>query len=176
MKLDIIARSKNDEFYTPKYAVAPIIKYIESSSIVWCPFDTNDSWFVKVLKENGMTVIATHIKDGFDFFEYEPENYDYIISNPPYSMKGEVLQRLFNLKVPFAMLLGVVGLFESQKRFDMFKDNQFEVMYLNRRVDYFKDYTEQKPSKSPPFQSVYICSKILPEQIVFEEINKKDIK
>lgn len=40
---------------------------------------------------------------------------DYIISNPPYSVKGEVLERLFNIGIPFAMLVGVVGLFESQK-------------------------------------------------------------
>jgi hypothetical protein len=71
------------------------------------------------------------------------------------------------------MLVGVVGLFESQKRFNMFKDNQIEIMYLNKRVSYFKDYADQKPSLNPPFSSVYLCSNILPQQIVFEEINKK---
>lgn len=70
------------------------------------------------------------------------------------------------------MLLGVVGLFESQKRFEMFRDNEFEIMYMNRRVAYFKDYTEQKPSLNPPFSSVYICKGILSKQIVFEEISK----
>lgn len=48
------------------------------------------------------------------------------------------------------MLVGVVGLFESQERFEMFRDNPFEIMYLNRRVAYFKNYTEQKPSLNPP--------------------------
>lgn len=70
------------------------------------------------------------------------------------------------------MLVGVVGLFESQKRFEMFKNHKFEILYLNRRVAYFKDYNEQKPSLNPPFSSVYICSGMLPEQIMFEEINK----
>ena len=70
------------------------------------------------------------------------------------------------------MLVGVVGLFESQKRFDMFKNNDFEIMYLNRRVSYFKDYNDEKPSLNPPFSSVYLCSKILPNKIVFEEIKK----
>ena len=97
---------------------------------------------------------------------------DYIISNPPYSMKGEVFQRLFELNIPFAMLVGVVGLFESQKRFEMFRDNDFEIMYLNRRVSYFKDYEDAKPSMNPPFSSVYLCSNMLPQQIVFEEIQK----
>ena len=71
------------------------------------------------------------------------------------------------------MLVGVVGLFESQHRFNLFKNNDFEIMYMNKRISYFKDYTEQKPSLNPPFSSVYICSHILPKQIVFEEIDRK---
>ena len=63
-----------------------------------------------------------------------------------------MLQRLFQIGKPFAMLVGVVG---------------------NRRVAYFKDYTEQKPSLNPPFSSVYVCHNMLPERIVFEEIEKR---
>lgn len=55
----------------------------------------------------------------------------------------------------------------------MFKENEFEIMYMNKHVAYFKDYNEQRPSLNPPFSSVYICHKMLPKQIVFEEINKK---
>ena len=102
----------------------------------------------------------------------EPPECDYIISNPPYSLKGDVLQRLFDIGKPFAMLVGIVGLFESQKRFEMFRDNDFEIMYMNRRVAYFKDYAEQKPSLNPPLSSVYICHGVLPKKIVFEEIKK----
>lgn len=73
------------------------------------------------------------------------------------------------------MLVGVVGLFESKARFEMFRDNQFEIMYLNKRVSYLKSYSEQKTALNPPFSSVYVCSKILPKQICFEEIDKKEI-
>lgn len=120
----------------------------------------------------GYEVVATHIEQGQDFFKIEPPECDYIISNPPYSVKGEVLQKLFELDKPFAMLVGVVGLFESQKRFNMFKSNEFEIMYFNKRVSYFKDYNDPKPSLNPPFSSVYVCHKMLPKQIVFEEIEK----
>lgn len=30
---------------------------------------------------------------------------DYIISNPPYSLKGEVLKQLYEIGKPFAMLV-----------------------------------------------------------------------
>ena len=102
----------------------------------------------------------------------ETPNCDYIISNPPYSLKGDVIDRLFEIGKPLAMLVGVVGLFESQHRFNLFRSHEFEIMYLNKRVSYFKDYAEQKPSLNPPFSSVYICSKMLPRTIVFEEIDK----
>jgi hypothetical protein len=171
MKMDKVADSGNDEFYTPEYAIYPILKYIKPHSIIWCPFDTDQSLFVRIFQANEHKVIYSHLESGRDFFETN-EKCDYIISNPPYSRKGDVIQRLFELGTPFAMLVGVVGLFESQKRFSMFRDNEFEVMYFNRRIAYFKNYNEQKPSLNPPFSSVYVCSKMLPKQIVFEEIEK----
>ena len=172
MKMYKVANSGNDEFYTPIYAIKPIVKYIKPNSTIWCPFDTEQSLFVKIFQEVGHTVIHTHIENGEDFFEVPVPYCDYIVSNPPYSIKGEVLSRLFDIGISFAMLVGVVGLFESQKRFEMFRDNEFEIMYFNKRVAYFKDYKEQKPLLNPPFSSVYVCHKMLPKQIVFEEIKK----
>lgn len=172
MKMDQVAGSGNDEFYTPAYAIQPILKYVPRTATVWCPFDTTDSIFVKELQDHGCEVIATHIVDGQDFFKMDVPECDYIISNPPYSCKGEVFQRLFEIDKPFAMLVGVVGLFESQKRFEMFRDHDFEIMYLNKRVSYFRSYDDQKPSLNPPFSSVYLCSGMLPRQIVFEKIDK----
>lgn len=172
--MDIVAGSGNDEFYTPTYAVFPIAKYLKPNSKIWCPFDTEQSNFVKLFRELGHQVIATHILNGEDFFEYKVPECNYIISNPPYSLKTEVFEKLFEIGIPFAMLVGVVGLFESQKRFDLFKRNDFEVMYLSRRVAYFKSYAEQKPSLNPPFSSVYLCHNILHKTIVFEEINRTE--
>lgn len=168
-----IANSHNDEYYTPEYAITPLLKYLKPNSRIWCPFDRDESLFVRVFRENGFHVVNTHIDYGRDFFSIAPPQCDYIISNPPYSKKTEVLQKLFERNVPFAMLVGVVGLFESDARFNMFKRNDFEIMYFNRRVAYFRDYNEQVPSVNPPYSSAYVCHNILPKQIVFEEIDKK---
>lgn len=178
MKMDKVAGSKDDEFYTPLYAVKPIFKYLNKGTTIWCPFDTADSYFVRYGKKMGFKVIHSHISEGKDFFEVTPkkDKIDYIISNPPYSKRTEVLKRLFELDIPFAMLLGVVGIFESQDRFEMFRDNDFEVMYMNKRISFFKDFNDPKPALNPPFSTAYFCHHILPNQICFEEIDKKDYK
>ena len=172
MRMDLVAGSGNDEYYTPQYAVKPILRYVPTGCTVWCPFDLPQSNYVTMLREHGCNVIATHIATGQDFFEYAPAEYDCIISNPPYSCKTEVLQRLFSLRKPFAMLVGVVGLFESKKRFEMFENNDFEIMYMDKRCAFLSDYKTQKPNRNPPFQSVYLCHKMLPEKIIFERIEK----
>lgn len=172
MRVDEIANSHNDEWYTPAYAVKPLLKYLKPHSRIWCPFDTAESNYVKVLYEAGHTVVHSHISDGIDFFTTPAPQCDYIISNPPYTKKTEVLARLFELDIPFAMLVGVVGLFEAQ-RFALFRDNTFEVMYLSKRVSFLRSYTETLPAYNPPFSSAYVCHNILPKQIVFEEIVKK---
>lgn len=181
MKFDLITNKQdklgainpNDEFYTPNYAIEPILKYIKPSSNIWCPFDTQESNFVKLLIKAGHNVHWTHIDAGMDFFTQDtPTGIDYIISNPPYSIKFEVFKRLFEIGKPFAMLVGVVGLFESSKRFNLFKENDFEIMYFDKRISYFKSYSDQKPSLNPPFSSVYICSGILRDKITFESIKK----
>jgi hypothetical protein len=167
-----VSNSKQDEYYTFPYAIYPILKYLKPNSLVWCPFDLDCSNFVKVLLEAGHKVVATHIETGQDFFETEIPECDYIISNPPYSQKLKVFERLFELNKPFAMLVGVVGLFDSKPKMELFKDKQIEVMYMTPRIEYFRDYANPEPVKGVSFQSVYLCHNILPKQIVFESVNK----
>lgn len=160
-------KAKSDEWFTPSCAVYPILKYIKLGSTVWCPFDTEDSAFVKVLKSKGFNVINTHIMNGEDFFDINLEC-DYIISNPPYSLRNEVLAKLFKIGRPFAMLMNTNGLFDSRIRWDLFKNNDFSLIYLKGRTSFMQEYgVEQKTS--PPFQSAYICSGLSDKQILFEE-------
>ena len=168
MKMNLITNSKNDEYYTPIYAIMPLIEFLKPKSSIWCPFDTGDSYYVKIFKGLGFDVAYTHKSTGQDFFKTRIDA-DYIISNPPYSMKTEIFERLFAFNTPFAMLTGLPGLFESKRRFDLFKSNSFEMLYFNKRISFFKDYCDQKPSINPPFSSAYVCKGILPEKIVFKE-------
>ena len=162
--------NKNDEYYTPSYAVYPIIKYLKEGSTVWCPFDKEESNFVQVLTKEGFKVIYGHIETGQDFFKVEVPECDYIISNPPYSLKGEVFKRLYDIGKPFAMLINFQGIFDHKDRFEMFKNNRTEMLWLSPRVNYIKqgDYK----ASGVPFQSGYLCSSIFKEQLNFEYLDK----
>lgn len=80
----LYSKGSNDECYTPAYGVEPILKYIPKGAIVWCPFDKSDSEFVKQISKTNK-VVYTHIDNGQDFFTYEPEGWDIIISNSPFT-------------------------------------------------------------------------------------------
>ena len=91
--------NKQDEYYTPECAILPIIKFLKPGSTILCPFDTEDSNFVKVFKEQGFNVLHSHISEGKNFFKIRKirTKVDYIISNPPYSKKTEVFETCKNI-------------------------------------------------------------------------------
>lgn len=78
--------TKGDEVYTPFYVVEPILEFIPTDKVVWCPFDKGWSAFVQCLKERGNEVVYSHIDEGKDFLTYEPPYFDLILSNPPFSL------------------------------------------------------------------------------------------
>ena len=161
-----------DEWFTPESAIRPILLQLPYGCIIWCPFDKEESNFVKVLRENGYTVECSHIdNEDEDFFNYEPFEWDVIVSNPPYSIRNDILKRVFSFGKPFALLMNTNGLFDSQVRWDLFSQNDFSLFYLKGRVNYMKEYGKVEKS-SPPFQSAYITSGLFKEKIVFEETVK----
>ncbi|HYH02973.1 MAG TPA: class I SAM-dependent methyltransferase, partial [Bacillota bacterium] len=95
-----------DDFQTPPQAVAPLLPYLNKDWVIWeCA--AGKGYVAEYLKSKGYAVISTDIKKGKDFLKYAPEKFDCIITNPPYSLKQEFLQRAFELGKPFAFLLPI---------------------------------------------------------------------
>ena len=159
---------ESDEYYTPKEAVIPIIKYLKREMVVWCPFDTEDSEYVKCIQANGNKVIFSHIDNGENFFSFEPkERYDVIISNPPFSLKDDILKRLDELNKPFAILLPLPTL-QGQKRFEYLKN--CEALIFDKRINFYNDKEHKIMVKGVAFASIYICKNFLPEKLIFEKL------
>ena len=165
--------NKKDEYYTPPILVEPILDYIPPNSTIWCPFDTKDSEFVRLLEKRGCKVIHSHIWEGKDFFEYEPsEHYDYIISNPPFTEKYKILERLFELNKPFAMILGlpilnyqIVGKFFFEKQQE---GKDLQLLIVDKKVSF--------DGNTASFNNSYFCYGVLPKQIIFTSLENNNTK
>ena len=164
----------SDEVYTPAYAVKPLLKFLNmryntSSPVIWCPFDKEDSEYVKIFKAQGYEVIFTHIDNGQNFFYYEPEkHYDLIISNPPFSVKDDIIKRLYELNKSYAILLPVPSL-KGQKRFPYMKDCQ--ALIFDKRINYYMTSDKRQIQQGVSFGSFYLCKDFLPKDLIFEELN-----
>lgn len=160
----------SDEVFTPAYAVKPLIKYIKPNSTIWCPFDKDFSYYVKEFTQAGFRVIHSHIDDGQNFFYWEPgEEYNVIISNPPFSCKDDVLKRLYELQKPYAILLPVPSL-QGQSRFPYMKDIQY--LGFDKRINYYMDISMTEVQKGVSFGSCYICHDFLPKDLILEELER----
>lgn len=158
--------NKNDERYTPPILVEPILKYIKPNSTIWCPFDTENSEFVILLKEAGYNVIYSHIDLGQDFFDYEPiEKYDYIISNPPFSRKLDILDRLYKLNKPFAMLMNIECL-NYQVVGEFFLDKELQLLIVDKKVSF--------DGNTASFNTSYFCRNILPKDLMFYHLENNN--
>lgn len=90
----------------------------------------------------GELKLTSHMrKDGYlpiyslerSFFNYEPDNYDAIITNPPFSKKGEFLKRCTVLGKPWALLLPVTT--PGVKSYQDYLRG-CEIIYLPKRIDF----------------------------------------
>lgn len=160
----------SDEWYTPVEAIEPIMQFVKPNSKIWCPFDTKESNFYKLFKKGGHEVICTHISEGQDFLNCNVKShFDYIISNPPYSIRNKIYAKLYSLNIPFAMLFNSNGLFDSKLRCEYANEYGVQLLYLYPRVRFIN---KDNNMFQPPFQSVYLCYKMLPKDIMFD-IRKK---
>ena len=157
------SKGKNDEVHTPGYAVNHIVKYIPPGSVVWCPFDTPDSAFVRILSQY-FDVIHSHISEGRDFFSYTPPNWDVMVSNPPFTNKRQIFERALSFNKPFALIMSNTWLNDSAPK-QLFFDRDLQLLMFDRRIDY------QSTGKIT-FSSSYFCWDFLPKQIIMERLNR----
>ena len=157
----------NDECYTPLYGVKPILKYIPKDAIVWCPFDTFESHFVREISKTNK-VVSSHIWTGQDFFDYEPEEWDIIISNPPFTKKRKYFERALSFNKPFALIMTNTWLNDSAPK-QLFKDKDLQLLMFDKRMKFVSP--DGRDNDKITFSSSYYCWNFLPKQIIMEELN-----
>lgn len=171
-KKDILySKGKNNECYTPQYGVLPIIKYLPKNKIIWCPFDEAHSQFVIELKRAGLDVVYSHINYGQDFYTYQPEKWDILVSNPPYTNKKAIFQRALSFNKPFAMLMTITWLNDSTpKKIFMEEKKDLQLLMFDKRIEYRN--LDKEVLKKITFSSAYYCYNLLPKQLIMEKLEK----
>lgn len=160
----------SDDWYTPRNAIELLLPFIKPGSTIWCPFDTEDSNYVRVLSKDHIVLYSHISQPNGDFFSIDvPDNVDYIISNPPYSRRTEILKRLYEIGKPFAMMCNSNGIFDNKVRWSCAKDFGVELLFMSPRVKFSKEQNLDVET-APPYQSCYWCYKMLPERLVFTNL------
>jgi len=166
---NMYSKGNNDECYTPAYGVQPILEFIPPSAVVWCPFDTEDSEYVKQISKNNR-VIRSHIAEGKDFYHYEPtEEWDMIVSNPPFTNKRGIFTRALSFNKPFALLMSNDWLNDSAPK-QLFSQKDLQLLMFDKRIRFI---TNQAINDKVTFSSSYFCWNFLPQQIIMRSINYK---
>lgn len=161
----LYSKGNNDLCFTPDYGVEPILKYIPDGAVVWCPFDKSDSEFVKQISKTNK-VVYSHIDNGQDFFTYEPESWDIIISNPPFTNKRKFFERALSFNKPFALLMSLTWLNDAAPK-QLFKHKELQLLMFDKRMKFLNNGTTQNKIT---FSSSYYCYNLLPKQLIMESL------
>ena len=150
--------NRSDNYETQQEAFDLLFKYIkiEKDKKVWAPFYCNN-----LIKSYTFPFELIHTKS--DFFETNIE-FDYIIDNPPYSVKEKVIRRCVELGNPFCLLLPIDTL-ERQYISTLFKDENFTIIIPKKRWRFIN----QGSKVTMPFKTCFFCVGFnLNKQIIFE--------
>lgn len=162
----LYSKTKNDECYTPDYAVVPLLEFLQpyKDKIIWCPFDKENSAFVRVLKKHGFNVVFSHIDvGGGDFYKYEPPHWDLIVSNPPFTNKRKIFERALSFGKPFCLLMALTWLNDSAPK-KLFAEKDLQLLMFDKRIKFIG------MGNKITFSSAYYCYNFLPKQIIMRPL------
>ena len=136
-----------DHVATPRWVVECIYKLIniERYTSIWFPFNNYDSEFKLKADELKLQYKATHKFDdlGNDFFITEPPvGCDLMISNPPFSLQNEIIERSFRLvdlgKIKSFALLLPLSTLETPTRANLYEKwiDKLSIIIFKKRIKF----------------------------------------
>tara|TARA_R110001599_G_scaffold120501_3_gene291572 strand:+ start:5970 stop:6461 length:492 start_codon:yes stop_codon:yes gene_type:complete len=153
---------KYDDYMTPKYAWENIKQYIPKDKVLWEAF-MGDGKSGEYLTELGFNVIH----NDNDFFESNEG--DVVVSNPPFSICKDIMNRLKLLDKPFILILPSSKI-NTQYFRENFKntDSSLQIIIPRKRIQFVKNGNELQNKCN--FDCFYYCYKMnLPRDILWLE-------
>ena len=166
-------QGNSNDFQTPPEALEPLMQFLKKDWTIWeCACGKGN--LVNELERLEFKVfgsdLITETPNQLDFLTQEPPSeYDCIITNPPFSLKKEFLERVYQLKKPFAFLLPLTT-FETASRQDLFKKFGVEVIMFDKRINF---ETPNGKGSGSWFATMWVTWKLnLPNQINFVKLSR----
>ncbi len=140
---------KDDDYETPDNILKDLIPFLENDKIIYDPFYCKGT----VIKEwKKLDFICINEKK--DAFNREHPNFDYLISNIPFSLKKQCVELGFKLNKPFMFLMPIDALGSKwiKKYFD-----RLQFIIPNGRYNFLK---KGELGKGSWFDTMWVCYKM----------------
>ena len=162
-KLSPQKNNGSDEFGTPEIALNPLLSHLKKDWVIWeCAW--GKGLLASHLRKKGFKVVDN---EQMNFLSEQPSKWDCIVTNPPYSLKEEFLERAYGLEKPFAFLMPLTAL-EGKKRGELYGTFGIQLIIPNKRINYI---TPSGKGSGSWFATAWFCYKLnLPRDLVFVDL------
>lgn len=149
-------RRQSDLYPTPPEATVALLRFLNlpKNTTIWEPA-AGEGDMVKAIRACGYgSSFGTDVSEGFDFlspdiFKRILTGFDWIITNPPFSLAEDFIRRAAKTEKPFAMLLKS-QYWHAAKRMALFEEiPPSYILPLTWRPDFFFKERESGDSGSP---------------------------
>ena len=131
-------RNANDDYQTPRWCVDLLLRHVRVSGRFLEPCQGSGNIVTSVIPFVD-TVESCEITDDADFLTFRPRHqYDWIVTNPPYSLACEFIERSLSMAANLAMLLRL-NFLESERRRSWWQDRIPHALYVLARRPTFED-------------------------------------
>lgn len=156
-------RADNDFYATPFYATEAILNEIELKGSILEPA-AGQGHISKVLKDYypNSEIVSTDlfqknakfgitIQTGIDFLKHDFEKrYDNIITNPPFKLATEFIERALQLSNDKVIMFAKIQLLEGVKRWEIFNSTPLKFVYVfSKRVNVLRNGEELNEKGKP---------------------------
>jgi len=156
--LNIITKKKLDDYNTPLYVWKMLLDYLnlDKNTKIYEPFYSNG------VAKNYLAKLGYNnvIHENMNFFDnYDKYDYEIIISNPPYSIKKNILQTLYNINKPFVLIVPTAIISKLYIKTIFGKDiDKLQYIIPNRRIQF--ERLDGYNQKRTAFDTIFLCFKM----------------
>lgn len=155
-KSSVLRRVKlktKDEYQTPPRYLDLILQHARETELIWEPF-TGPGFSTKYMRDKGYKVTNS---DAVDFFDQStPQEPYFVVTNPPFSIKKEIISNLLQRGCTKAAILLPETVIYTRYLSELCKKYNISPQFIFlKRIPYL-DEEGKRHKKTPSFYSFYL--------------------